>query len=61
MLDYLYAAGVALSLVGLLAGAVLTLLGSTRMRQFGRIRPPTWGKRVKSREAGAFQPIDHPV
>jgi len=63
MLDFLYAAGAALSFVGLIAGAILTIMGSERVRDWRRRRPRPLDRRklAENPVATALQPIDHPV
>ena len=61
MLDFLYAAGAALSFVGLIAGALLTMAGSERVRDWRWKRPLDRRKLAENPVATALQPIDHPV
>ena len=61
MLDFLYAAGAALSFVGLTAGAILTLTGSERVRDWRWKRPLDRRKLAENPVAAALRTIDHPV
>ena len=61
MLDFLYAAGVALSVVGLLAGVVLTLTSLEEVRDWRWKRPATRRGLTENRATAALRTSDHPV